>query len=526
MAKKENKKIPETKNRPKNLEEKPAAGSPAPGQPAENQPQAKKGKTCLTCGIIAVVAVVVLVIGLIGFQMLSFWFSPYGLFGIFSKFAGIEKISQTALPGSGNTFSGKKQPVANMAKAVKKMITAKDGGMVEVTSENGMTTTLIIPPESLEENTEIIIAPNESDPDDENGSDEPEDPGVTVGPPGTTFDPPATISFSFIPSQTAANVVPGTGQSGNSQNRNGSSERDESRDSNRRFPNSAVIVFTNNGSASPVPTNREDNGATISGSIGGSGAAEPENPTEDEAEDMVDSAAATGGGACTGEYIEALARMVAVASANGNSAATARYESEIRRCNDESLDHLRRLCENNPIQLRRKDFQNRLALAQALPASSGTASEIERLMNECQARYHFHGEGIHPSSGSGVILFASLDASVCGYLDDQWTGSQYFREGTEYQNTAYVFEGTSQFSLPKNAGAFSGTTRGSNNLTVSGIGVGTPQLDFGFDGYFDGSSTIQTLNLYPPGTTISGTPIELQEKPCVPLAPLPGNPSN
>ena len=541
--------------RPQNTQEQKSADNKVAPTPNNKIKEKPKHRGCCIGVATALVLVAFLIVGIIGLKLLGFWFSPYFILDLWNKFKGTENSGQSR----GGTLEGKDPwSITDSNATVSKSINAKNGGSVQVKTKNGLTATLLIPPGSLKKDTEITLAPNEEDPVE--GLDpDPQDPGITIGPPGTNFNPPATVVFSYIPTQITASLIPGSGQGNeNEENSNvpnlsqllpglgnlplpgqsgsgntnpdqrtttppeGSTDENSTSSSPPRFPDNSVLVFVNgSGQAGGIPTSRTDDGSGIQGPIDEAGSTAPQNPDSEGAQDLADDARVAAGGACTGEYIEALARMVAVASAEGNNTAVSRYESEIRRCNDESLDHLRRLCESSPIQLRRKDFQNRLGLAQALPASSQTASEIERLMNECQAKYHFHGEAIDPRSSNGVISFSSLDATVCGYLDDQWNGNQLYRLTAEGGSGSYVFEGTSQFNLPPNAGSFAGTTHGSNTLNVVGVGVATPQMDFGFTGYFDGNSRIQTLTLSP-GSTMSGIPIELQEKPCIPLAPLPG----
>ena len=182
-----------------------------------------------------------------------------------------------------------------------------------------------------------------------------------------------------------------------------------------------------------------------------------------------------------------------------------------------NTEWLKNLCDNDPVKLRRKYFEQRLALARTLDAEA--ASEIERLMNGCQARYRFQGEGVAPGSGdSGVIIFSSLDANVCGYIDDEWAGVQNYRLSAE--GGSNVFEGTTNFRLPPGGGEFSGTSHGEQSVVIAGRGVAVPNFDIGFTGHFDGVKTITDLTLYP-ATVVSSRLIELQERQCVPLAPLP-----
>lgn len=478
---------------------------------------------------------------LIALKLFSFWIPPNFFFPLFKvfDFSRDAKNSGQFDTSFGGTLKGRDpNAITNSDLGVSKTIKAKDGGSLKVKTKSGLYATLMIPPGSLKEDTTITMSPNEEDPL-EGVDPDPQDPGVVVGPIGTNFTPPAVLVFSYIPGPpgTENDADPASGaQTPDEQDWNFNvpgiskpspvnepeNEQSGSRRSSEKFPKTTVIVYVDDHQrGGGVPTRPTVDGAGVWGSIGGSGAAAPQEPNTEGAQELVRDAEQAASGSCSGAYLEALARMVAVASAEGNETAVSRYESEMRRCNDQSLDYLEGLCNSDPIRLRRADFENRLELAKALAASGQTASEIERLMNECQARYHFYGEGIHPQSSNGITMFSSLDASVCGYIDDKWNGIQIYRLDTDVQGTSYVFEGTNEFSLPPNGGPFSATTQGSNTLNVVGVGVATPQFDFGFTGYFDGNLTIQTLNLSP-GTIINGTPIELIEKPCVPLAPLPG----
>jgi hypothetical protein len=123
-------------------------------------------------------------------------------------------------------------------------------------------------------------------------------------------------------------------------------------------------------------------------------------------------------------------------------------------------------------------------------------------------------------SASGVMIFSSLDATVCGYVDDEWTGNQIYRLSVDGGGAGHSFEGTAKFNLPAGGGRFTGISHGSSSMNIGNQGVAVPQFDFGFWGTFDGVKTILNLNLYP-DTVISSAPIELQGKDCVPLAPLP-----
>ena len=509
----------------KNKTQNQTKNSPPPNA-ADNQP--KKSNACLPLAIVGIIFFLLISV------FLFIWMWPFifsFLMDLRSRDFSLPKTFETAK----GTLKGKNlASLVDPSKTITKRITAKNGGQITAQTASGLYFTLNIAPGSLEKDTDISITPINESPI-ENYPD-PTDPGVVIGPAGTNLGSGSSVSVSGNPPSGGSGTQPGTGAGGGttptppttppgtppgtsgdipdlgsladllgnnasmtapSETSPGQGAGDRERDRERgdgnepvgswggqpRFSDTAVIIFVGyGGGVSTVPTEPSDDGDEISGPIDETGAASTDDPTEEESEGITDNAAANSGaasgGACTGEYIEALARTIAAASRAGDTAAVSRYESEIRRCNDESADHLKYLCDHNPIQLRRKDFENRLALARALPASSGTASEIERLMNECQNKYRFRGEGTIPEAAAyGIMLLSSLDAEVCGFLDDEWMGTQTYEMSPE-PNTAHTFEGKTKFRLPPNGGQFSGTSHVENSFVVIGRGVAIPDLRF------------------------------------------------
>jgi hypothetical protein len=559
-----------TKNKKENKTKTPASAPAA----SENQPEKKKSSACLP---LLIVGVIFLLAGI----FLLVWMWPFIFSFIMDLRSGdfsLPKISQTPR----GTLRGKDlSSLIDPSQTVTKRITAKDGGQITARAKSGLYFTLNIAPGSLEEDTDISVTPVGESPIE---NYDPDDPGVVIGPPGTSLGSGSSVSVSGnqpsgsgsqpgagvgsgtastppgtppeTPPETPPGLPPGTtgnvpdlgslaeifgnnpsiaipgnipsGQGGATGS--GSSDRNDngpagSSGDQPRFSDRDVMIFVDyNGGVHTVPATISNKGNWIMGPIDETGATSTDDPDEEESESIADNAASNSGaassGACTGEYIEALARTIATASAAGDTAAVSRYESEIRRCNSESANHLQYLCDNNPTQLRRKDFQNRLALARALPASEGAATVIEWLMNDCQNKYRFRGEGTNPQAAAGgVRLLSSLDANVCGYLDDEWEGTQTY-EMSPGANTFHHFEGQAKFRLPPNGGSFSGTSRGTQTYVVAGRGVPLPNIDFGFMGNFDGNATIASLNLYPE-VILSNIPITLEEMHCVSLAPMP-----
>lgn len=569
----------------KKTKEPESAEAPIGTANAVNQPEGggqvekPKRKGCLTCGIIATVVVVLIIVGFIGISILSFWFPPTFLFGFLSQFKGMKSIMDNSSSSQKGTLKGKNLAgLIDPSKTVTKRISAKNGGQITARTASGLYYTVDIGPGSLEKDTDISITPIDESPI-ENYPDT-DDPGVVIGPEDTSLgddstitvseDPPApepgdpgadpgtnpdgdTTTPPGTPPETPPDTPPGTppgtsgdmpsfedladllgrggtmttppgtspGQGGDATGNTGTRGNDRDADSGSpsragggspRFSDKTVIIFVGyGGGVNPVPTDHPDEDGSATGPIDQTGGTTVDDPDEEESEDLADNAAEVSGGTCSPEFMQAMA-SASQAGGAGSSAA----QAAIRDClNTEWLNNL---CVNDPVKLRRTHFEQRLAIARRFDAEA--ASVIESLMNQCQARYRFGGEGINPESNADVTIFSSFDATVCGYIDDEWTAHEVYRLSGDYA-TVHSLEGTGQFRLPSGGGSFAGSVHGDNAMTIIGTGITIPNIDPGFQGNFDGVKTIQNLYLMPSGVNISSAPIELQERQCVPIAPLP-----
>ncbi|MCX6762693.1 MAG: hypothetical protein NT093_02840 [Candidatus Moranbacteria bacterium] len=533
--------------------------------PASPEEQPKKKNGCLVAAIIAIAFF--LFVG----AFILFWMWPF----IFSFFMDLRngdislpKTTQTQ--NSKGTLHGKNlSSLVDPSKTVTKRISAKNGGQITVRTASGLYFTLKIAPGSLEKDTDITLTPISESPIE--GYPNLDDPGVVIGPPETNLGDDSTVTVSEDPPVEPADpggsaADPGTGTgpggdpaqpntpsgttgdipnfgnlagllgnntitttpSGNPSGQGGSAaagntgtNRDDRNTGSGnpsgsgggpgRFSDKTVIIFTGyGGGVSGAPTSHSDDGDSATAPVDETGATSSDDPDEGESEDLADNAAAASGGTCSPEFLQVMAN-----AANAEGAGSQAAQAAIRDClNTEWLNNL---CVNDPVKLRRTYFEQRIALARRIDERAG--AEIESLMNQCQAKYHFYGGGVAPGFGGEVTLFSSLDANVCGYVDDKWTGTQVYKLQGEH-NTGYDFSGTTEFSLPAGGGEFSGTSQGENSMAILGRGVAVPDIDLGFTGNFDGVKTITTMTLFP-ATVISSTLIELQGKDCVPLAPLP-----
>lgn len=540
------------------------------------QPEPKKKNGCLAGAILAIIFFL-----LIG-AFILFWLWPF-IFSFFMdlRSGDISFPKTTQTQNVKGTLKGKNlSSLVDPSKTVTKRISAKNGGQITMQTASGLYFTLKIAPGALEKDTDITLAPISESPIV--GYPNPDDPGVVIGPENTNLgdgstvtvseDPPAdpgasgadpgtgpdggTTNPPGTPPETPPDTPPGTppagnppgttgdipnfgnlagllgnntmtttpsgnpsGQGGGATGNTGSNRDDRNTGSGHpsgsgagsgRFSDKTVIIFTGyGGGVSGTPTDPSDDGDSATAPVDQTGGTTVDDPDEGESEDLADNAAAASGGACSPEFLQAMAGAAQAGGAGSQAA-----QAALRDCfNTEWLNNL---CVNDPVKLRRTYFQQRIALARRFDERA--ASEIESLMNQCQARYRFEGQGINPASSNGVTIFSSLDANVCGYVDDEWTGTQIYQLSVE--GGGHYFGGTANFHLPPGGGEFTGISHGSNDYTIAGRRVEIPNFNFGFIGHFDGYKTILDLNLYP-ATIVSARPIELQERQCVPIAPLP-----
>lgn len=274
-------------------------------------------------------------------------------------------------------------------------------------------------------------------------------------------------------------------------------------------PTQGVIVHTDpNGSSTIIPGS--GSGGSTGGPIGGGGFVSGDPPTQDEAESIAEDTARASGGTCTPEFIDAIKAMADIPGYPAGSI--------MGRTLDDCLNlaWLREKCQNNPIALRRLYFQERLRIAESLRAPADKVQEINRLMNECVARYEFSGSG---SQNIGAIMSGNTNMWVCGYLDDEWQGSMHYQlVPPEVRSAMHSFTGTiSSMYLPPRGGAFGGTAvadaggHSAGYFDLSGIPLG-------IWGNFDGESSLNPLNIY--AVNAGNVQINMTERPCVPLAPI------
>lgn len=387
---------------------------------------------------------------------------------------------------------------------------------------------------------------------------EPADPGGSTADPGTGTGPGGTTTPPTTPPETPPDTPPGTppntppgtsgglpdlshladllgnntmtttpsgnpsGQGGGTTGNTGSNRDDRNTGSGSpsgssagpgRFSDRTVIIFTGyGGGVNPVPTDHSDDGDSATGPVDQTGGTTVDDPDESEAEDLAKNAAAASGGTCSPEFIDAIKAMADIPDYPAGSIMARTLDDCL------NLEWLRDKCQNNPIALRRLYFKERLRIAADLQAPAEKVEEINRLMNECVARYEISASGSDLSLGAPMSATANL--WVCGYLDDAWQGTMAYQiVPPGLPGAGHYFSGTvNSMNLPPRGGTFAAEATPDSHFGGAGL-VDLSSVPLGLWGYFDGQSTLNPLNIYV--VAVNSVPINMTQRPCVPLAPLP-----
>jgi len=533
------------------------SSSSTPEVPDETIPQQKSKKTWIYIAIIVIFLILVLMI-------LRIFFPFTFILGLFDN-------NLPSFPGNEDRLTGKDlDTITDNNGTVNQNVEASKGGVIQGKTGGGNNITLRIPPGSLKEDTNITITPVKESPIKDYPSVS--DPGVVIGPPNISFDPPAwaNIGGGTPAGSQAPGGAPGSGQSGSQDGQAPDESQDDTDPQNdsplpdipTNLPNlvpdgtgsiqvypyvptpptgegndtqedgsqpsiqtssnipdvvlltsyDGVVVVAVSTTPSSGSTNGNegdtDSGGGVGAPITDTGSVSTDETDKEEATKITDNAAANAGGSCTMEFLIAASNMMKSA---GSEAEMSSYRRLIEDCLN--LEYLRQLCANDRIKLRRIYFTQRLALAQRLDPS--IAAELQDLMENCTAQYRIRASG-SPAGGGGMIS-SSLDSSVCGYIDDEWSGD--FKYSLIVDGASHVYSGEVGFKIPPTGGEFSSTTQGSHTLQIEGRTIPIPNFSLGFDGSFDGNTNVN-LNLYP-AIYIYNHPITLETQECVDPTTLP-----
>lgn len=125
--------------------------------------------------------------------------------------------------------------------------------------------------------------------------------------------------------------------------------------------------------------------------------------------------------ACSGKSLKEILDALSVEQGMGNHDKAESLLKSIQDCLKNQVQDLEKECKNQPMRLRRKKFLRAIEVAQSFGFESIYSRGAE-LMKSCKREYTLRGKKTEPVE-KGISIY-SLNAKVCGYVDDEWEGEE------------------------------------------------------------------------------------------------------
>ena len=499
---------------------------------------------------VILIAMAVVIIGFIGMACLSFLFpiSPGFVPALFSKFklGNMQDIKFFSSDKKSSSYYKAKTPKPITGLTVSKTIAAKDGGEVKLTDPAGVEVSLVVFPNSLEQDTAIKISPLEEVPIQNYGPVI--NSGVLIEPANMRFLTPAVLTFNFKPEKDTVGSMGALGESISGAMNSGTSSLKSSpvtpksarqkKESAPPLPplaplpggtpelpplapltppsgsagnNSGFggIIHSDgdSGETGAVPGSTPPDGSSATGPIDGGGSYSPDNIDSDEAGNFMGQG---GVGSCDQGQLGLLLNAMSFDQQNEITGNEARYRQLLKDCADEAIADLEKKCRENKIALRRKNFLLLISLLETWVKDNDKAEKVRKLLSECTAKYELDYE--EALARNGGYMDNKIKGSVCGYIDDEWTGSDAFDITVPGTPAHEWWTGTFSMMLPPNGGSTRTTENGvmhaqlpSSVMTIPLNGIHASTVSF------DGQKTIMVYGL---GSALVPATIKMVSAPC------------
>lgn len=378
--------------------------------------------------------------------------------------------SRASIPYS--TIFKTKTPKPIKEQSATALITAKKGGKIELKDGKGVAISLLIQSGSLEKDTKITISPLAEVPIEDYAASI--NNGVLIEPEGLQFIKPAILTFDFDPQYPATS------------NGMGSSKANT-------LPEKASVIHVDSvaGRVSNAYATRSKFGSKllvkvqslssfVPGDLGGDAG------NKMQGNDMQD-AAAGADGTCSDQFWSAAVSEAEGAQFAGNGDISEGVWEVLKECVKKEVDKLEKMCQEDPLKLRRKYFLTVIQLAQQFDEEQATRAD--KLMHDCNRNYEIKAQ--QPISVSEGSSNYQINANLCGYIDDpDWTGKEVVDYVLLQAHQNYT--GDVKFTLQWNGGPFLMTTSGTLVATGPGVNLSIPISESeGFVGNFDGDRTME-----------------------------------
>lgn len=332
-----------------------------------------------------------------------------------------------------------KMPIPDNQLAVTKTI-GTTGGEISLKDSKGVLVNLTIPAGSLSQDTAITLSPLTEVPIENYTSKLGN--GVLIEPEGLKFSKNATLTFDFKPSKTSSGF---TGQSKAALN---------------SLPKTAGIIHIDSlkNQISSAHALMSKYGSKLSASISSLSSFVPDDLSGSNGDGIAGSelpTAAGSEGVCSQQFLNAAVKIIEDAQATGDTETANGVYGVLQDCGKKMVDNLENKCKENPMQLRRRDFANVIEIVQGIGPEEQSA-RVQKLMMDCRREYSISSSQIEVvQQGTSVY---EIDAKLCGYLDEQWVGTEVADYVLSISHQRY--SGKIAFTLPQGGGDFDMTTSG------------------------------------------------------------------
>ena len=389
-----------------------------------------------------------------------------------------------------------KTPKPDNQLAVGKTINANQGGEISLKDSKGVLIKLSIPAGGLSKDTNITLSPLTEVPIENYTSKLGH--GVLIEPEGLKFLKPATLTFDFKPWLNTAGLSSGKALKTLNDLPKGAGivhvdslkNQVNNAHATKSFYGSKLIASVTSLS-SFIPDD-------LSGA-NGEAVAESELPTE-----------AADQGVCSQQFLNSATQIIQNAQAVGDDETANGVMGVLQDCGKKAVNDLENKCNDDPTQVRRRDFVNIIQMVQQIgPAEEATRAE--KVMNDCRREYTMQGrESMPVDQGTSVY---SVGAKLCGFLDEKWEGTEtadYNLLGVSH----FKYTGAITFTLPSGGGDFYMTTAGQGVAeTALTRGITVPYSGQGNMAFYDNNKLI-IVNYKGFGNFDVNAPITVKDTKC------------
>jgi len=332
-----------------------------------------------------------------------------------------------------------KTPITLHLWAITEKISAAEGGEVSVTDPKGTLIKLTVPAGALSQDTEITLTPLDEVPIENYTSVLGN--GVLIAPEGLKFSKNAILTFDFKPYEAEGGFSTGQAAVLNT------------------LPKTAGVIHIDSikGKINNTDANLSEYGSKLFVNVSSLSSFVPDDLGGKNGDSIAESElpGAADLGVCSQQFLRRATRMIEYDQAVGNGETAKGIFGILQNCGKSAVDDLEKRCKENPMQVRRKDFLNILEVLQAIGPES-EVTRLNQLMIDCRREYTISASKTEIVQ-QGTSIY-SIDAKLCGYLDEKWKGNEVADYTLLYSHQR--FEGAVTFTLPQNGGKFDMTTSG------------------------------------------------------------------